>query len=257
MYKRQPLPEATLAACRRADAVLLGAVGGPKWDHLRGALRCEAGLLGLRRGMGVFANLRPVRVHPRLIDHTTIRPEVVRGTDMVIVRELTGGAYFGEPRERSGTGPEETARDSTVYTAAEIERVARIAFALAAGRRHHLTSVDKANVLITSQLWRDTVIRLAGEYPEVTLEHALVDSFAMRLVQRPAGVDVVVTENLFGLSLIHIWCPSATDPSTPPTGPSTHWSRWRVSWMSSRCRPSRRGWTRSGRSPSGSGTTAR
>ena len=193
-----PLPEATLAACRRADAVLLGAVGGPKWDHLRGTLRCEAGLLGLRRGMGVFANLRPVRVHPRLIDHTTIRPEVVRGTDMVIVRELTGGAYFGEPRERSGTGPEETARDSTVYTAAEIERVARIAFALAAGRRHHLTSVDKANVLITSQLWRDTVTRLAGEYPEVTLEHALVDSFAMRLVQRPAGVDVVVTENLFG-----------------------------------------------------------
>jgi 3-isopropylmalate dehydrogenase len=148
--------------------------------------------------MGVFANLRPVRVHPRLIEHTTIRPEVVRGTDMVIVRELTGGAYFGEPRERSGTGPEEIARDSTVYTAAEIERVARIAFALAAGRRHHLTSVDKANVLITSQLWRDTVTRLAGEYPEVTLEHALVDSFAMRLVQRPAGVDVVVTENLFG-----------------------------------------------------------
>jgi 3-isopropylmalate dehydrogenase len=127
-----PLPAATLDACRGADAVLLGAVGGPKWDHLRGALRCEAGLLGLRRGMGVFANLRPVRVHPQLIEHTTIRPEVVRGTDMVIVRELTGGAYFGEPRERSGTGPEETARDSTVYTAAEIERVARIAFALAA-----------------------------------------------------------------------------------------------------------------------------
>jgi 3-isopropylmalate dehydrogenase len=192
------LPSAPLDACRGADAVLLGAVGGPKWDHLRGALRCEAGLLGLRRGMGVFANLRPVRVHPRLTNHTTIRPEVVRGTDMVIVRELTGGAYFGEPRERSGTGPEETARDSTVYTAAEIERVARIAFALAAGRRRHLTSVDKANVLITSQLWRDTVTRLSGEYPEVTLEHQLVDSFAMRLVQRPAGVDVVVTENLFG-----------------------------------------------------------
>ena len=130
--------------------------------------------------MGVFANLRPVRVHPRLTDHTPIRPEVVRGTDMIIVRELTGGAYFGEPRERSGTGPEETARDSTVYTAAEIERVARIAFALAAGRRRQLTSVDKANVLITSQLWRDTVTRLAGEYPEVTLEHQLVDSFAMQ-----------------------------------------------------------------------------
>jgi 3-isopropylmalate dehydrogenase len=117
---------------------------------------------------------------------------------MVIVRELTGGAYFGEPRERSGSGPEEMARDSTVYTATEIERVARVAFSLAAGRRHHLTSVDKANVLITSQLWRDTVNRLSPEYPEVTLEHQLVDSFAMRLVQRPASVDVVVTENLFG-----------------------------------------------------------
>ncbi|MGO8686755.1 MAG: 3-isopropylmalate dehydrogenase [Candidatus Dormibacteria bacterium] len=193
-----PLPAATLEACRGADAVLLGAVGGPRWDHLRGSQRCEAGLLGLRRGMGVFANLRPVRVHPRLADRTTIRPEVVRGTDMVIVRELTGGAYFGEPRERSGSGPQETARDSTVYTAAEIERVARVAFALADRRRQRLTSVDKANVLITSQLWRDTVNRLAPEYPRVALEHQLVDSFAMRLVQRPADVDVVVTENLFG-----------------------------------------------------------
>jgi len=193
-----PLPEPTLDACRHADAVLLGAVGGPRWDHLRGTERCEAGLLGLRRGMGVFANLRPVRVHPRLLDRTTVRPEVVRGTDMVLVRELTGGAYFGEPRERFGSGPEETARDSTVYTAAEIERVARVAFSLALRRRRQLTSVDKANVMITSQLWRDTVSRLAGEFPEVTLEHQLVDSFAMRLVQRPASIDVVVTENLFG-----------------------------------------------------------
>jgi len=178
--------------------VLLGAVGGPRWDHLRGTQRCEAGLLGLRRGLDVFANLRPVRVHPRLTDRTTVRPEVVEGTDMLIVRELTGGAYFGEPRERFGTGPQETARDSTVYTAAEVERVARMAFSLADRRRRHLTSVDKANVLITSQLWRDTVTRLAGEFPSVTLEHQLVDSFAMRLMQRPAGVDVVVTENLFG-----------------------------------------------------------
>jgi 3-isopropylmalate dehydrogenase len=193
-----PLPEATLEACRHADAVLLGAVGGPSWDHLRGSQRCEAGLLGLRRGMGVFANLRPVRVHPRLLDRTTVRPEVVRGTDMVLVRELTGGAYFGEPRERFGSGPEETARDSTVYTAAEIERVARVAFSLALRRRRQLTSVDKANVMITSQLWRDTVTRLAADFPEVTLEHQLVDSFAMRLVQRPASIDVVVTENLFG-----------------------------------------------------------
>jgi 3-isopropylmalate dehydrogenase len=193
-----PLPDSTLDACRRADAVLLGAVGGPKWDHLRGARRCEAGLLGLRRGLGVFANLRPVRVHPRLADKTTLRPEVVRGTDMLIIRELTGGAYFGEPRERTGSGPTETARDTTVYSVAEVERVARIAFSLAAGRRRRLTSVDKANVLITSQLWRDTVTRLAAEYPEVTLDHQLVDSFAMKLVQRPTDIDVVVTENLFG-----------------------------------------------------------
>ncbi|MGD0833222.1 MAG: 3-isopropylmalate dehydrogenase [Candidatus Dormibacteria bacterium] len=193
-----PLPDATLDACRRADAILLGAVGGPKWDHLRGKQRCEAGLLGLRSGLGVFANLRPVRVHPRLADRTTLRPEVVRGTDMLIVRELTGGAYFGEPRERSGSGPTETARDTTVYSVAEVERVARIAFALAMGRRRRLTSVDKANVLITSQLWRDTVTRLGAEFPEVTLEHQLVDSFAMKLIQRPTDIDVVVTENLFG-----------------------------------------------------------
>ena len=193
-----PLPDSTLDACRGADAVLLGAVGGPKWDHLRGARRCEAGLLGLRRGLGVFANLRPVRVHPRLADKTTLRPEVVRGTDMLIIRELTGGAYFGEPRERTGSGPTETARDTTVYSVAEVERVARIAFSLSAGRRRRLTSVDKANVLITSQLWRDTVTRLAAEYPEVTLDHQLVDSFAMKLVQRPTDIDVVVTENLFG-----------------------------------------------------------
>jgi len=193
-----PLPEGTLEACRDADAVLLGAVGGPRWDHLRGAQRCEAGLLGLRRGMGVFANLRPVRVHSQLIDRSPVRPEVVSGTDMIIVRELTGGAYFGEPRERSGSGPTETARDSTVYSAAEIERVARVAFSLAGQRRQRLTSVDKANVLITSQLWRETVSRVAVEFPHVHLEHQLVDSFAMRLVQRPADVDVVVTENLFG-----------------------------------------------------------
>lgn len=193
-----PLPEATLQACREADAVLLGAVGGPRWDHLRGAQRVEAGLLALRRGLDVFANLRPVRVHPRLAERSPVKADVVRGTDMVIVRELTGGAYFGEPRERSGSGPDETARDSTVYSVREIERVARVAFELAQGRRRHLISVDKANVLITSQLWRDTVTALAAEYPDVRLEHRLVDSFAMDLVRAPAAVDVVVTENLFG-----------------------------------------------------------
>ena len=193
-----PLPDATLQACRQADAVLFGACGGPRWDHLRGAQRVEQGLLRLRRGMDVFANVRPVRVHPRLADRSPLRPEVVRGTDLIIVRELTSGAYFGEPRERSGAGAAETARDSTVYTAAEVERVARVAFELARGRRRHLISVDKANVLITSQLWRDTVVAVSADYPDVTLEHRLVDSFAMELVRAPATIDVVVTENLFG-----------------------------------------------------------
>jgi 3-isopropylmalate dehydrogenase len=193
-----PLPETTLEACRAADAVLLGAVGGPAWDHLRGEQRCEAGLLRLRRGMEVFANVRPVRVHPHLADRTPLRPEILEGTDLVIVRELIGGAYFGQPRERAGNGPGETARDSMVYTAAEVERVARVAFALAASRRGRLISVDKANVLITSQLWRDVVSAVAADYPDVTLTHELVDSFAMRLICEPATVDVVVTENLFG-----------------------------------------------------------
>ena len=193
-----PLPDDTLQACLEADAVLLGAVGGPRWDHLRGPQRVEAGLLRLRRTMDVFANIRPVRVHPRLAERSPVKADVVRGTDLVIVRELTGGAYFGEPRERSGEGPDEIARDSTVYTAREIERVARVAFELARGRRRHLISVDKANVLITSQLWRDTVTAVAADYPDVTLEHRLVDSFAMDLVRAPAAVDVVVTENLFG-----------------------------------------------------------
>lgn len=193
-----PLPDETLDACRDADAVLLGAVGGPAWDHLRGEHRCEAGLLKLRRELDVFANIRPVRVHPHLEDRTTLRHEVVSGTDLIVVRELTGGAYFGQPRGRTGSGPSEIARDSIVYSAAEVERVARVAFTLAAGRRGQLISIDKANVLITSQLWREVVSALAPEYPTVTLTHELVDSFAMRLVREPATVDVIVAENLFG-----------------------------------------------------------
>ncbi len=193
-----PLPDETLDACRDADAILLGAVGGPAWDHLRGEHRCEAGLLKLRRELDVFANVRPVRVHPHLADRTTLRRDVVSGTDLVVVRELTGGAYFGQPRGRTGSGALEIARDSIVYSAAEIERVARVAFALAAGRRGELISIDKANVLITSQLWREVVSGLAHEYPTVTLTHELVNSFAMRLVREPATVDVIVAENLFG-----------------------------------------------------------
>jgi 3-isopropylmalate dehydrogenase len=189
-----PLPQETLDACRNADAVLLGAVGGPQWDHLVGDQRCESGLLQLRAGLGVFANLRPVRVHPNLADRSALRQEVVSGVDLVVVRELTGGAYFGRPKERT----DQRAMDTTVYTRPEIERVARVAFRLAAGRRGRLTSVDKANVLATGQLWRATVSELAAEFPGVALEHALVDSFAMRLMQRPGDIDVVVTENLFG-----------------------------------------------------------
>jgi 3-isopropylmalate dehydrogenase len=151
-------------------------------------------LLGLRAGLGVFANLRPVRVHPRLADRTPLRPEVVRDVDLVVVRELTGGAYFGQPKRREPG----SAIDSIVYTQAEVERVARVAFALAAQRSGRLTSVDKANVLATSELWREVVTSMARHHPTVTLEHALVDSFAMRLVQHPRDVDVVVTENLFG-----------------------------------------------------------
>ncbi|MBJ7608841.1 MAG: 3-isopropylmalate dehydrogenase [Candidatus Dormibacteraeota bacterium] len=189
-----PLPDDTLSACRTADAVLLGAVGGPRWDHLSGGQRCEAGLLGLRAGLGVFANLRPVRPHPRLVGLTALRPGAVAGVDLVVVRELTGGAYFARPKRRDAL----RAVDTIVYTRDEVERVARVAFSLASQRRGRLTSVDKANVLATSELWRETVSSIALEFPAVTLEHALVDSFAMRLVQRPRDIDVVVTENLFG-----------------------------------------------------------
>jgi len=153
-----PLPEATLSACRGSDAVLLGAVGGPRWDHLSGDLRCEAGLLGLRAGLGVFANVRPVRVHPRLADRTPLRPEVVRGVDLVVVRELTGGGYFGKPKGRDGRN----AVDTISYSRDEIERVARVAFALAAERRSRLTSVDKANVLASYAFFREVASEVAA-----------------------------------------------------------------------------------------------
>jgi len=193
-----PLTDATLSACRGASAVLLGAVGGPKWDHLTDEMRCEAGLLKLRKGLGVFANVRPVTVHPMLVDRSPLKPDVVRGVDLVVVRELTGGIYFGEPRGREGSGDAERAVDSMVYTRAEIARVARFAFQMAGGRRGKVTSVDKANVLTTSRLWRDVVTEVAAEFPNVTLEHQLVDACAMRLVRAPADFDVIVTENLFG-----------------------------------------------------------
>jgi 3-isopropylmalate dehydrogenase len=188
----EPCPDATVAACRKADAVFLGAVGGPKWDNA--PVRPEAGLLKIRKELGLFANLRPTQVHPKLVDQSPLRAELVAGADFLIVRELTGGIYFGE-KKRNDT----EASDLCAYTVPEIERVARVAFEAARKRGGRLTSIDKANVLETSRLWRATVTRLGeAEFPDVTLDHLLVDAAAMHLIQRPKSFDVIVTENMFG-----------------------------------------------------------
>jgi 3-isopropylmalate dehydrogenase len=192
------LSDDTLAACRAADAVLLGAVGGPRWDDPRAAVRPEQGLLGLRKGLGLYANLRPVRVHDVLAQFSTMREEVIVGADFVIVRELTGGLYFGQPQGRTGEAPDRSAVDTCSYTEAEVERVARVAFELARGRRRRVMSVDKQNVLATSRLWREVVTEVGRDYPDVVLTHQLVDSCAMQLVRDPRQFDVVLTENLFG-----------------------------------------------------------
>ncbi len=189
-----PLTDEVLDACRGADAVLLCAVGGPNWDTTDpDAPRPEQGLLGLRKGLGLFANLRPVRPSAALLDASPLRRERIEGTDLLVVRELTGGIYFGDSG-RDG----DRAHDDCAYTVGEIERIARVAFEAAGERRGHLTSVDKANVLETSRLWRETVTRLAPEYEGIELDHLLVDNAAMQLVARPAEFDVIVTENLFG-----------------------------------------------------------
>ncbi len=189
-----PFPDETLRGCQAAAAVLLGAVGGPAWDHLPGPARPEAGLLQLRRALGVFANLRPVRVLPVLAELSPLRAEVAAPTDLLIVRELLGGLYFGQPRGRTTDGAVDTMR----YTTGEIARVARVACTLARQRRGKVTSVDKANVLETSRLWRETVDGVAREFPDVTVEHMLVDTCALQLVQAPGQYDVIVTENMFG-----------------------------------------------------------
>lgn len=187
-----PYPEDTDKACLAADAVLLGAVGGPKWDL--GKMRPEQGLLAVRKSMGLFANLRPMSVTPSQVQRSPLKREVVEGADMLIVRELTGGLYFGKQ-----TRTDTMAIDECVYTVEEIERVARVAFEAARKRRNKVTSVDKANVIETSRLWRETVMKLhKAEYSDVELEHNLVDSMAMHLVTRPTSFDVVVTENMFG-----------------------------------------------------------
>ncbi|MEW6179107.1 MAG: 3-isopropylmalate dehydrogenase [Chloroflexota bacterium] len=192
------LDEETLKECQQADAVLLGAVGGPKWDDPAAPVRPEQGLLALRRGLGVFANLRPVRVYPALVDASPLRPEKLQGVDLLVVRELTGGLYFGEPKGRLRQDGREGAVDSLVYWDYEIERVVDLAFRLAAGRRGRLASVDKANVLETSRLWRQIVQQVSRRFPQVQVEHVLVDTAAMRLVSNPAAFDVIVTENMFG-----------------------------------------------------------
>ena len=192
------LTDETLAACQAADAVLLGAVGGPKWDDPQAKVRPEQGLLGLRKGMGVFANLRPVRVHPDLVSASPLKPERLAGVDLIVVRELTGGLYFGQPKGREVVNGIERAVDTLVYTDEEIRRVVRMAFELAEQRRKKVTSVDKANVLESSRLWRKVTAEVAVEFPDVELENMLVDTAAMRLVASPANLDVLVTENMFG-----------------------------------------------------------
>jgi 3-isopropylmalate dehydrogenase len=188
-----PLPEHTLALCKRADAILLGAVGGPKWSDPNASVRPEQGLLKLRAELGLFANLRPVKLFEAAAKLSPIKSEVLEGVDLLIVRELTGGIYFGEKRRT-----EDGASDLCAYTRAEVERVAHRAFAFARSRRGKLTQVDKANVLETSRLWRQTVSEVARQYPDVRLEHVLVDAMAMHLITRPRDFDVILTENLFG-----------------------------------------------------------
>ncbi len=190
----EPLPASTLDACRAADAILLGAVGGPKWSDPNAKVRPEQGLLAIRRALGLYANLRPVRTHEAALGASPIKAELLRGVDFVVVRELTGGIYFGEK-----TRTADAASDLCSYSVVEIERVLRSAFQLARQRRGRVTSVDKANVLETSRLWRDVATRLGrDEFPDVALEHQLVDSMAMHLLAKPREYDVIVTENMFG-----------------------------------------------------------
>jgi 3-isopropylmalate dehydrogenase len=189
-----PLPASTLHACLAADAVLLGAIGGPKWSAPDAKIRPEQGLLRLRKELGVYANLRPVKLHSCLIDASTIKPEVLEGVDLVFVRELTGGIYFGE-KSRTPLA----ATDVCTYSVAEVERITRVAARLARQRRRKLTSIDKSNVLETSRLWREVATRvIKSEFADVTLDHMLVDSAAMHLIRRPRDFDVLVTENMFG-----------------------------------------------------------
>jgi 3-isopropylmalate dehydrogenase len=190
--------EETLKLCQQANAVLLGAVGGPKWDDPLNKIRPEDGLLELRKALGLFANLRPVMVFPVLVDGTNLKPEVVRDVDFIFVRELTGGLYFGQPKKRWQEDKVRWGVDSMLYSDKEIERIVRVGFELARTRKKQLISVDKANVLESSRLWRQVAVEVARDYPDVTLEHMLVDACSMRIIQNPRYLDVLVTENTFG-----------------------------------------------------------
>ena len=192
------LTDEVLKECQAADAVLLGAVGGPKWDDPKAKVRPEQGLLALRKGLGVFANLRPVRVHESLLDSSPIKPDRLRGVDILVIRELTGGLYFGQPKGRDRKDGHERAFDTLEYSDFEIRRVVELAFRLAASRKRKVTSVDKANVLESSRLWRQIAADIGTHNPQIGLDHMLVDTAAMRLVTSPATLDVVVTENMFG-----------------------------------------------------------
>ena len=193
-----PFPKETADLALKADATLLGAVGLPEFDHVAPEKRPERGLLGIRQALGVYANLRPVRSYSSLLESSPLKNHLIEGTDMVIVRELTGGLYYGTPRGITGTGNEERGVNTMVYTRPEIERVSRIAFQLARQRRKKVTSVDKSNVLETSQLWRKVVIEVAAEFGDISLDHLLVDNCAMQLVLNPRSFDVLLTENMFG-----------------------------------------------------------
>ncbi|HSL47084.1 MAG TPA: 3-isopropylmalate dehydrogenase [Anaerolineales bacterium] len=192
------LTDETLADCQSADAILFGAVGGPKWDDPSAKDRPERGLLRLRKGLGVFANLRPVKVHPALVDASPLKPERLNGVDILVLRELTGGLYFGQPKMREIQDGCERAVDTLEYYDFEIRRIVELAFNLAKGRRKRVTSVDKANVLESSRLWRQVATQVGKANPDIQLEHALVDSTAMKLISNPASMDVLVTENMFG-----------------------------------------------------------
>ncbi|WNC87872.1 3-isopropylmalate dehydrogenase [Thermosynechococcus sp. QKsg1] len=195
----EPLPAATLETCRQSDAVLLAAIGGTQWDSLPRHLRPETGLLALRAGLGLFANLRPAKIFPQLLHASSLKPEVIAGVDLMVVRELTGGIYFGQPRGifTTETG-EQRGVNTMAYTATEIDRIGRVAFETARKRQGKLCSVDKANVLEVSQLWRDRLTALSAEYPDVELTHLYVDNAAMQLVRAPKQFDTIVTSNLFG-----------------------------------------------------------